>query len=134
MAPAPAPQKPMPKPKASPSRREPTIPRSGTAKPLAEALQPLKVHFERVKQWAGKVQIDFERLRTIENRDELREAMRQHSLMLDQLQMMLIEHEALLKDQMRPAAGAAERPAVETSGSSAPAQGAHTGHPEQRKP
>ncbi len=139
MAPAPAqemPQMPMPKPKpkpkpkAPPRRSEPSRP----AKPLAETLQPLMVHFERLKHWAGKVQMDFERLRTIENPDELREAMRQHSLMLDQLQMMLIEYEALLNDQMRPSERPANREASAPNESARSPQGAHAGPSQEKKP
>jgi len=128
---APAQQMPMPKPKASPARPERAKP---PAKPLAEALQPVKVHFERLKQWASKVQMDFERLRALDNPDELRDAMRQHSLMLDQLQMMLIEHGALLNDQMRPSASPAKRDAAETSRLSASQHGAHAVASEEKKP
>ncbi len=132
MAPAPAQQMPMPKPKpkASPNDPERAKPPANPAK-RDEALQPVKVHFDRLKQWAGKVQMDFERLRTIDNLDELRDAMRRHSLMLDQLQMMLIEHEALLKDQMRPRSG---RGSAETSQPSASAHGAHAVQLEEKKP
>ena len=131
MALAPAQQMPMPKPKASPAGPERAKP---PAKPLAEALQPVKVHFERLKQWAGEVHMDFERLRTIHDLDELRDAMRQHSLMLDQLQMMLIEHEALVNDQMRLPASPAKRDAAETTRPSASPHGAHSVASEEKKP
>ncbi len=135
MAPAPAQQMPMPrpKPKASPNDPERPKPPANPAK-RDEALQPVKVHFDRLKQWASKVQMDFERLRTIDNLDELRDAMRRHSLMLDQLQMMLIEHEALLNDQMRPPPGPAKRGAVETDHSPSGPHGTHAAHSEEKKP
>ena len=124
------PQMPMPKPKAVPRGSAPARP----ARPLADALQPLRVRFEGLKEWAGKVQMDFERLRTIENQDELREAMRKHSLMLDQLQMMLIEYEALLKDQTRPPEKRASGEAPRPSEPARPPHGAHAGSSQEIKP
>jgi hypothetical protein len=107
MAPPPL-QAPKPGPQAPVRRSERTRP---PQKSLAEALEPIKMHFDRVFEWAGKIQLDFERLRTLDNQEELREAMRQHSLMLDQFRMMLIEHRALLRDQTSPAGSGESVPA-----------------------